>query len=78
MLIAINFLNKPSPIYYRNENANESLSHLFRSFAYPYSSGLPKEFSAHVGTLVNEHIGETVDKMVSKVKKSLKKKESEG
>lgn len=77
MLIAINFLNKPSPIYYRNENANESLSHLFRSFAYPYSSGLPKEFSAHVGTLVNEHIGETVDKMVSKVKKSLKKKESD-
>lgn len=77
MLIAINFLNKPSPIYYRNENSNESLSHLFRSFIYPYSSGLPKEFSAHVGTLVNEHIGETVDKMVSKVKKSLKKKESD-
>ena len=76
MLIAINNLNRPSYLYYKDENVNNSLSHLFRSFAYPYSSGLPKEFSSHIGTLVNEYIGETLDKMVSRVKKSLKKKES--
>ena len=76
MLIAVNNLNRPSYLYYKNENVNNSLSHLFRSFAYPYSSGLPKEFSAHIGTLVDEYIGETVDKMVSRVKQSLKKKES--
>ena len=78
MLIAINNLNRPSYLYYRNENHNESLSHLFRSFAYPYSSGLSKEFSAHVGMLVDEYISETADKMVGRVKKSLKKKESKG
>lgn len=78
MLIAINNLNRPSSFYYKNENVNESLSHLFRSFVYPYSSGLPKEFSSHVGALVNEYVGETVDKMVSRAKKSLKKKESQG